>query len=109
LFTFQNIQTPLRPTEPSSEWIFNGRKPDNTNPFSADFKNAWIYASAPPYAFAAWHLIRKRDDFVFLIRYVVMRKVVKKKTQNTNFRTEKQTDDKTGLIVFLIRQDITLR
>jgi hypothetical protein len=99
--TFQYIKTPLRPIEPSSEWIFNGHKPDNTNPFSADFENAWMYASARTYVFAAWHLIRNRDDFVFLIWYVVMRNFMKKKSQNTNFGSGKQTDHKTGLIVFL--------
>lgn len=52
-----------------------------------------------PHVLAVWHLIRNRDDFVFLIWYVVMRKVMRK-SQNTNFGTEKQTDHKTGLIVF---------
>jgi hypothetical protein len=91
----------LRPKVPSSEWIFNGGKPDDTNPSSADFKNAWIYVSDYPYVFAAWHLIRNTDDFVFLIWYVVMRKVMKRTSQNTNFGTEKQTNHKRGLIVFL--------
>jgi hypothetical protein len=109
LFTFHNTQTPLRPTEPFSEGIFNGRKPDNTDPFTADFKNAWIYASAPPYIFAAWHLIRNRDDFVFLIRYVEMKKVMKKKSRNKNFGTGKQTDHKTGLIVLLNKTRYKLR
>jgi hypothetical protein len=53
-----------------------------------------------PHVFAAWHLIRNGEDFVFFICYVVMRKVMKKKSQDTNFGTEKQTDHKTGLIVF---------
>jgi hypothetical protein len=52
----------LGPTKPPIQWIPGalsvgvkrpGREADHSLPSSAEFKNAWIYTSAPQYAFMA--------------------------------------------------------
>jgi hypothetical protein len=78
-----------------------GIHPATQIPFSANFKNAWNYASTPTYIFTVWHLIKKRDNFAFLISYFVMRKVTKKKFQIANFAPENHIIHKAGLILLL--------
>jgi hypothetical protein len=38
-------------------------------PSSSEVKNAWSYASIPPYAFMAWCLLKHRDNFTFTFTY----------------------------------------
>jgi len=58
----------LGPTQPHIQWIprnFSSGlmcpycEVDHPPPSSAEFKNAWSYASAPQYVFMSWSFIKK--------------------------------------------------
>jgi hypothetical protein len=62
-------------TQPSIQWILGtltprvkqlGHKADYSPPSSAEVKNAWSYASTPPYIFMACCLVKYRDNFTSL-------------------------------------------
>jgi hypothetical protein len=43
---------------------------DRFFPSSAEDKNAWSYASTPPYVFIAWYSVKQRDKFIFQFAYL---------------------------------------
>jgi hypothetical protein len=48
-----------------------GREADHSPPSSAEVKNAWGYTSTPQYVFMAWCLVKHRDNFAFVIFYIM--------------------------------------
>jgi hypothetical protein len=44
-----------------------GREADHSSPFSVEVKNAWSYASTPPYVLMVRYLVKHRDNFTFAI------------------------------------------
>jgi hypothetical protein len=49
-----------------------GREVDYSPPSSAEVKNAWSYISTLQYVFMAWHVVKQRDNFTFVVIHIYL-------------------------------------
>jgi hypothetical protein len=79
IFLFDTMSRPvLGPIQPPMQRVSgtlflgvkrSGREADHSSPPIAEVKNAWSYASTPPYIFMAWCLVKHRDNFTLTFTF----------------------------------------
>jgi len=95
IFLFTTLsRTALGLTQPPIQWvpgdpslgIKRPRREDYSPQSSAEFKNAWSYASTPPYVFMALCLVKHSDNCTFYL--ILHKRKVKIVVITSEIRTE---------------------